>query len=168
MGPLFLAFTLLPLVELFLLIRIGRVIGTGSTIALVVVTGVVGAWLAKSQGRKVIDEWRAALAAGQVPAEGVLGGVLVLVGGLLLITPGVLSDVGGLLCLLPATRRGIARGVGRYLARQAERGRIQVHTQGIGWPPGPGAAAPRGPGQRPLRGAMGDVIDTEGEEVRDP
>jgi UPF0716 protein FxsA len=178
-GPLLLAFVLLPFLELMLLIRIGRVVGVGSTLALLVLTGLLGAWLAKRQGRKVLEAWRTALAAGQVPEEGVLGGVLVLIGGLLLVTPGVLTDVLGLFCLLPPTRKLIARGLGRYLSRQVARG-AQVHSYGFEWPPRPPTSPapptrPTGP-VRPTQGARKfdpsrapinskDVIDTEGEEV---
>jgi UPF0716 protein FxsA len=167
-GPLFLAFTLLPLVELFLLIRIGRVIGAGSTLVLVIVTGIIGAWLAKAQGRKVLEEWRAALAAGRVPEEGVLGGVLVLVGGLLLITPGVLSDLAGVLCLIPATRRLIAGALKTHLAKQVALGRSQVHSYGFEWPPRPAPGTPSASRSQPPRMRHDDVIDTEGEEVEGP
>jgi UPF0716 protein FxsA len=160
---LFLAFTVLPFVELFLLIRIGRVVGAGSTIAFVIAMGILGAVLAKTQGRKVLEEWRASLAAGRVPEEGVLGGVLVLVGGLLLITPGVLSDLAGFLCLLPPTRRVIARALSRYLARSVAQGTVRVQQYGFPWPPG---AAQHGQASRPAEGTLrGDVIDTEGEEI---
>lgn len=162
MPLLFLAFTLLPFVELFLLIRIGRVIGAGSTIAFVIAMGILGAALAKTQGKRVLDEWRDALAAGRVPEEGVLGGVLVLVGGLLLITPGVLTDVMGLFCLLPPTRRAIARALSHYLARRASVGRVEVHQYGFQWPPAAPAPHANGPRDSALRG---EVIDTEGEEI---
>lgn len=164
MGPLFLAFTVVPLIELFLLIRIGRVIGAGSTLALVILTGIVGAWLAKRQGRKVLDEWREALAQGRVPEEGVLGGVLVLVGGLLLVTPGVVTDVFGVACLIPASRKLLARALAEQLSRKVALGQAQVHTYGFEWPPrAPGAVPPTRP-QSP-RIHRDEVIDTEGEEI---
>lgn len=164
MAVLFLAFVLVPFLELLLLLRIGRVVGAPSTIALLIVTGAVGAWLAKRQGRKVLEEWRTSLAAGRVPEEGVLGGVLVLVGGLLLITPGVLTDVAGLLCLLPSTRKRIAQALGRYLSRQVSLKQAQVHSYGFEWPaPGPAAHKPSFDPDRPRRD---EVIDTEGEELK--
>jgi len=163
---LFLAFTLLPFAELFILIRMGRTVGAGSTLAFVIAMGLLGAALAKSQGRKVITEWQQALAAGRVPEEGVLGGVLVFVGGLLLITPGVLTDVAGFFCLLPVTRRAIARRLGHYLSQKVAQGQVRVHNVGFNWPQGPSSPSvdPRRPSPRkPLR--REDVIDTEGEEV---
>ncbi|HVZ30830.1 MAG TPA: FxsA family protein [Polyangiaceae bacterium] len=165
MGLLFLAFTLVPLIELSLLIRIGRVIGAGNTLLFVIAMGVLGAVLAKRQGRRVLREWREAMAAGRVPEEGVLGGVLVIVGGLLLIAPGVLTDVAGLFCLVPATRRLIARALSHYLARRAAPG--QVHNYGFEWPPRPPQSPyDAGPRSAPPRPRSEDVIDTEGEEIR--
>jgi UPF0716 protein FxsA len=163
-GLLFLAFVLVPFVELYLLVRIGRVVGAGNTLAFVVAMGLLGAYLAKHQGARVIREWRDALSQGQVPAEGVLGGALVLLGGLLLITPGVLTDFLGLFLLLPWTRKVIAGLLRGYLQRQLAAGRIQVYSMG-GMP---GAPSPR-PSQTEIGrgpGQPGDVIETEGEEVR--
>ena len=165
MGVLFLTFVLVPFIELLLLLRIGRVVGAPSTIALLIVTGAIGAWLAKRQGRKVLEEWRSSLAAGRVPEEGVLGGVLVLVGGLLLITPGVLTDVAGLLCLLPSTRKLIGQRVGRYLARQVSLQQARVQSYGFGFPPGPPTPPNVRSGVDQARSRREDVIDTEGEEL---
>jgi UPF0716 protein FxsA len=159
---LFLAFTLLPFVELFLLVRIGRVVGAGSTIAFVIAVGFLGAMLAKTQGRKVLREWQEALAAGRVPAEGVLGGVLVLAGGLLLILPGLISDVLGLLCLLPPTRHLIARSLQGYLARQVAVGQVHVQSHDFGFQQPLRPREPRAGRPGTLRGG---VIDTEGEEI---
>lgn len=166
MGPLLLAFTLLPFVELYLLIRIGKVVGAGPTLLFVIAVGVLGAALAKVQGRRVINSFRSALAEGRVPEQGVLDGILILVGALLLITPGVVTDVVGLLCFLPPVRRAIANKLRNNLAEQIARGqtRMQVYGFNLG-------ASPRTPTQRastprprePLR--RDDVIDTEGEEV---
>lgn len=167
MGRLFLLFTLVPILELFVLIRIGRVIGPWYTILFVIAMGVLGAWLAKAQGRRVITEWQTAMAEGRIPNEGVLSGLLVLLGGILLITPGVISDVFGLVLLLPATRKLVASGVRTWLERQMALGTVQV--QGM---PGPfGGAAVGGAGRRgAAKGArfdprFGQVIDTEGEGV---
>ncbi|MET0343131.1 MAG: FxsA family protein [Polyangiales bacterium] len=181
MGPLSLAFTLLPLLELLLLVRIGRAIGAGNTLLLVIATGFVGLLVAKTQGRKVLRAWQGALAEGRVPERGVLDGVLILVGALLLITPGVLTDVLGLLCLVPVTRHAIAGRFERYLAARVAGGQVRIDGFGFGFPPGPsrgsrpsavdvGGPLPRGRsrfGGRPTapRPRNDDIIDTEGEEV---
>jgi UPF0716 protein FxsA len=104
-GWLFLLFTVVPAVELYLLIQIGKVIGGVETVALVVAMGVLGAWLARREGfhllTTVIDEARR----GIPPADRLVEGVLVIVGSILLVTPGVLTDVVGFLFLIPITRR---------------------------------------------------------------
>ena len=101
---LILLFTLVPLIELSLLIELGRQIGLGSTIAIVIVTGVIGAYLAKYEGFKVISGIRQELGAGKIPAKGLIDGVIILAGGLLLLTPGLLTDTIGFLALIPVTR----------------------------------------------------------------
>lgn len=166
MAPLFLAFVLLPLLELFLLIRVGRVIGPWYTLLFVVVVGALGAVIARTQGRRVIEEWRASLREGRVPEDGVLGGILMLLGAVLLITPGILTDVVGLLLLLPWTRRYLSIRLRAALERQLLSGTVQLHTYGFSPAPMP----PRSPTSRVPPGAprvapRGDVIDTEGEEV---
>jgi UPF0716 protein FxsA len=164
LGKLFLAFTILPLVDLYVLLQIGERIGGTSALALVIVTGVLGAALARTEGVRVLRAWQQALAAGRVPEEGVVSGVLVLIGGALLITPGVISDGIGLLLLVPFTRRPIAAFVAGRVRRAIERGAIRVvHTQ-VGMPGMPGPFPPRGHGggRGPMRGP---VIDVEGETV---
>jgi UPF0716 protein FxsA len=163
-GLLFLAFAVVPFVELYLLIRIGRVIGAPSTLAFVIAMGALGAALAKQQGARVVRQWREALGRGEAPAEGVLEGALVLLGGILLITPGVITDFFGLWLLVPWTRRVLAGRLRTYLQRQIASGRIQVHTAGMGFSPGASSAAPTQVGHGP--GHSGQVVDTEGEEVR--
>ena len=151
---LFLLFTVVPLVEIYLLVGIGSRVGVWPTLAGVFLTGAVGAALAKREGLRVLVETQRALAEGRVPAEGVLGAVLVLAGGLLLIAPGVLTDVVGLLLLVPPTRRLIARGLGRWLERKVRDGTIHV---GVGFP-----GAPRGPAPGPKpRLRREDVSDAE-------
>jgi UPF0716 protein FxsA len=102
---LILLFTLVPLIELSLLIQLGRQIGLGSTLAIVIITGVIGAYLAKYEGFRVITRIRHDLDEGRIPAEGLLDGVIILAGGLLLLTPGLLTDTIGFLALIPVTRR---------------------------------------------------------------
>lgn len=127
-GLLFLLFTIVPVIELWLLIRIGGHIGALPTIAGVILMGMLGAWLAKSQGLRVMREWQAAVGQGRLPTEGILEGALILVGGVLLITPGVLTDVLGFALLVPFTRRLIARVVRARLAKMIASGSIRVTT----------------------------------------
>jgi UPF0716 protein FxsA len=143
MGKLFLLFTIVPIVDLWLLLRIGGRIGFVPAVALVVLTGLVGAALAKAEGARVLGAWRRALAEGRMPEEGVLSGALVLAGGVLLVTPGVLTDLAGLALLFPPTRRVAADALRRWVRRKIERGQVRIVTFD-GPPPPPG---------------RGDVID---------
>ena len=126
MGQLLLLFIVLPAAELALLIEIGRRIGTLETIALIVVTGVVGAALARSQGLRVLSRVREEMSAGQMPADSLLDAAMILVASALLVTPGVLTDAVGFLCLVPGTRRLVKRGIVRWIRRAIEEGRVQV------------------------------------------
>jgi len=102
--PLLLLFVLVPLVELALLIKIGKVIDVGPTIALVVVTGVIGAFLARHEGLRIYGRIRSALAAGQLPGDQMIDALLILVAGVLLVTPGVITDGIGFVLLIPPAR----------------------------------------------------------------
>jgi UPF0716 protein FxsA len=102
---LFVPFVLLPLLELFILIQVGSRIGAAPTIGLVLLTAAIGLWLLRQQGYRTLLNAREKVAQGQVPAEEMLGGVLVAVGGLLLLLPGFLTDFVGICCLLPPLRR---------------------------------------------------------------
>lgn len=159
MGVLVSLFIVLPLVELFLLARIGRVLGFGTTIAAVVVMGLLGAAVARRQGQRVWREWQEALAAGRVPEEGIIGGMLALLGALLLIVPGLLSDVIGLLLLIPVVRAPIAKLVARSLQHKLANGSVRIY----GMPQARRAQPETEVGR--VRYRPGDVIDTEGEEV---
>jgi len=108
-GKLLLLFVVVPIVEAILLAKIGDAIGWANTIALVIATGVLGAWLFRLEGGRAWRKWQRSLATGQTPEEGVLGGLLLLLGGAFLITPGVVTDAIGLLLMLPPTRHALAR-----------------------------------------------------------
>ena len=160
MLALFLLFIVGPVVELFLLVRIGRLVGVAPVVGFLVAMGLLGAIMAKSKGRKVIRQWQAASAQGQVPEEGVLGGVLILFGALLLILPGILSDVLGLLLVIPALRRQVIATLGTHLARKMTRGEVRVYGPDVGKTR---PSTPTSVGRASYR--PGEVIDTQGEEV---
>lgn len=101
---LFLAFTLIPVIELYLLIQLGTTIGPFYTVMLVILTGAAGAYLARLQGLGAMFRVRTRLQQGQPPAEEMLDALIIFVAGIVLLTPGLLTDVAGLLLLLPATR----------------------------------------------------------------
>lgn len=171
MAKLALLFIVVPLVELWLLLAIGRAIGFWPTVGIAVGTAFLGVALARHEGRRVLTRWSESLAAGQVPDEGITGGVLVLLGAALLIVPGVLTDAIGLLLLLPPTRRWIAAAVQAWLTRRAARGASAVVDEaGSGFQfrviqfggPMPGAWRPEEP---PPRRHRGEVIDVRPEDV---
>jgi UPF0716 protein FxsA len=159
-GKLFLLFTVLPFLELFVLIKIGERIGSATTVTLVILTGVVGAALARSEGLRVLRAWQASIAKGQVPTAAVINGALVMLGCALLISPGVITDIIALLLFLPFTRRIAARIVALRVQGAIERGAIRVASA---------RAAQYGParhdGPDTIEPSRPQVIDVEGEPV---
>jgi len=123
---LFLLFTIVPLVELVLLIKIGGVIGVAPTIAIVIGTGVLGAWLARWQGLAVLRRIGDEMAAGRLPTDALIDGLLVLVAAAMLLTPGFLTDSAGFLLLVPGTRAKVRRLVAAAMARNAGSGKPDV------------------------------------------
>jgi len=123
---LFLGFTLIPIVELALIIEVGRRIGTVPTILLLILSGIVGAGLARYQGLRVWREFRQELYSGAVPQHGVMDGVLILVGAALLLAPGFLTDIVGFLCLLPVSRHYFKKLMRRRLERWLAEGKIII------------------------------------------
>lgn len=115
-------FVLLPLVELALLIQIGRAIGLGWTLAIVVATGFLGASLARRQGLRAWLAIQTELREGRVPGETLVDGLLILIGGIVLLTPGILTDLAGFALLVPATRNGVKTVLRRRFERAIERG----------------------------------------------
>ncbi len=101
---LVLLFIIVPIAELALLIQVGQAIGVWWTVLLLIADAVIGSWLLRSQGRLAWQRFNAALAEARVPHREVIDGVLVIFGGVLLVTPGFLTDIFGLLFLFPPTR----------------------------------------------------------------
>ena len=135
MLPLLFAFTVIPFVELVLLVRLGGTIGFMPTLAVCLLTGVAGATLARSQGLSVLRRIQEVSAQGQLPTRELLDGAMILLAGMVLITPGFLTDAFGLLLLTPPFR-AVMRVV---LAR-----RLQARMVAGARPGGPGRAHPRG------------------------
>ena len=129
-GRLALLFVIVPLLELALLIQMGRMVGFWPTIAVVVFTGVTGAWLARAEGIRTIWKLRDDLANGRVPGQAIMDGMAVLAGGALLLTPGILTDVIGFGLLLPPTRHAIQQRIMARLERSIQEGAVQVRVAG--------------------------------------
>ena len=148
LGRLIILFITIPLVELYLLAVVGRSVGVLPTIMLVILTGAWGAYLAKSQGYSILARIQAETAAGRVPTAELIDGLLVLIGGIVLLTPGLLTDLAGFCLMIPGFRAIIRERVKKKFAAQV--GHFQMSTPG-----GMGAR----PQDTPNRPKDDDVID---------
>jgi len=138
---LLLAFILVPLAEIAVLIKVGGLIGLVPTLALIVLTAIIGTWMLRHQGFSVLARAQRQLEQGVMPVAEVFEGLCLLVAGALLLTPGFLTDAAGALLLVPQLRALLYRQVGHYLERHVVR------------PPGaPGERAP-------------PILDAEFEEI---
>ena len=118
---LFLLFTIIPIIELTLLVKIGMEIGIYYTVLLVLGTAFIGAYMAKMEGLGVIVRFQRNMMEGIFPAEEMIDGAMLLVAGALLITPGILTDVVGFLLVIPSTRAVIKVWLKRYLKGKFDR-----------------------------------------------
>lgn len=184
---LILLFILVPLAELYVIIKVGQAIGIGTTIAILLADSILGAVLLRAQGRGAWVRFNRALAENRMPAREVFDGVLVIFGGALLLTPGFITDVVGLLLLVPPTRAMV-----RAAARRMVVGRLAMGPRAAAWGvgrvrerrgrrPRPGAPAPDGGSAGGGRSAAEDFgwtapgsgrgrpedIEGTGHEIRD-
>jgi UPF0716 protein FxsA len=120
---LILLFTCVPIIELAVLLSVGRHIGVFNTIAVVILTGVTGAYLAKSQGLMILSKIQSDLRMGMMPGDKLIDGALILVGGVLLLTPGFITDATGFAVLVPYSRYYIKK----WLKNQFQKN-IKTHT----------------------------------------
>lgn len=127
-GILASLFIIIPAVEIYLLIEIGSFIGGFNTIAIVVITGFVGAALAKAQGLAVLSKVQGQLSRGVLPTDQIIHGLLVFGGGLLLLTPGFLTDILGLAMVAPGTRHIIVLWVKNIFQKGLETGNIKFYS----------------------------------------
>ena len=147
MKILFLIFLLVPIIEIYFLIEIGEVIGAIPTVFLVVFTAVLGAQLLRFQGLSTLQRVQASMARGEMPAVELLEGVVMLVGGALLLTPGFFTDALGFICLIPPLRRKMISSVIMRLFRFPD----------TGGPSSPSQSRPSGP--RTIEGEFHKVDD---------
>ncbi|HET9120676.1 MAG TPA: FxsA family protein [Solirubrobacterales bacterium] len=178
-------FILVPIAELYVIIQVGNVIGLGPTLFLLLADAVLGSLLWRHQGRAAWVRFNRALAEGRVPHKEVFDGVLVILGGALLITPGFLTDILGLILLIPPTRAVVRAMSARFVRRRIALGEA-VWTFGTprrGPSPRPAPNGPagtrRGPGPDDLfsweeppasprqSGSHPDDIEGTGHEIRD-
>jgi UPF0716 protein FxsA len=158
-------FIVVPLVELYVIIKVGGAIGVLPTIALLLLDSILGTMLLRSQGRAVWRRFNAALSENRIPAREVFDGAMVIVGGTLLLTPGFVTDIFGLIFLIPPTR-DVVRRIASAIAKR--RGVARVAFWGFGQydqrrGPSPGGAN----GQRPydVEGTGHEVADEPGRQL---
>jgi UPF0716 protein FxsA len=134
------AFVVVPLVEIYVLIQVGQVIGVWWTIVLLVADSILGTWLVRREGGRAWRALQTALSSGRMPARELADGALILIGGTLMLTPGFVSDVAGILLILPLTRPVARRALTTVVARRL----VVVPSGGTGRkePPGQGPVVP--------------------------
>lgn len=152
---LFVAFLSVPLIEIALFIQIGGLIGLWPTLAIVILTAILGTWLVRTQGALAINNIRRTFGELSDPTEPLAHGAMILIAGALLLTPGFFTDALGFSLLMPPVRVAVFH----YLRKRVNIQRFEMGT-------GP-QTRQRGPGQ-PQPGRPGDVIDGEFEEVAPP
>ncbi len=127
-----LLFIVIPIVELTILIELGHRIDVLPTLAIIFSTGIVGAWLARNQGRRALASMRARLQRGELPGDDILDGVLILIAGVVLITPGLLTDATGLLLLVPPIRAMVRKRLKRWFVARGTAGVLQMGSSAGG------------------------------------
>ena len=123
---LFILFAVVPAIEIYLIIKAGQLIGPLPTVLLLLAISLAGAWLVRSQGFLILRRIQSELAEGRLPAAELLDGAMVLVGGVLLLTPGFFTDLLGILFLIPFTRVVIKQIVRRWLQQRLDRGGVII------------------------------------------
>jgi UPF0716 protein FxsA len=182
---LLLLFIVVPLVELFVIIQVGQAIGLVPTLILLFLDAILGAYLLRTQGRAAWRRFNEAVAERRIPHREVFDGVLVIIGGALLLTPGFVTDVVGLLLLIPPSRDAIRKVGSLFFFKRAQMGakaaswgygRVRDRRSGpaAGGASASGGFATGGPGPGPRPGGApprrpSQAYDVEGEahEIRD-
>ena len=145
---LFVLFVVVPLIEIYVLVQVGQVIGAGWTILLLVADAILGTWIIKHEGARAWRALRQALAEGRMPATELADGALILIGGTLMLAPGFVTDVFGILLILPFTRPLFRRLLAGVVASRLLIAPLNVTRPG-----------PQAPGQGPV--VRGEVVDDE-------
>ena len=189
MFLLVLAFIVVPLVELYVIIQVGGAIGLIPTLVLLLADALLGSMLLRQQGRAAWVRFNRALAENRLPHKEVFDGIMVIMGGALLLTPGFITDIFGLILLIPPTR-AIVRGITSRIVRRRMALGATIWSMGRGQrpprqrtapggpDPGPGGPPPRGPipddlfdweepPGPPSPGRRSDDIEGTGQEIRD-
>lgn len=124
---LILLFTVIPIVELALLLKINTYIGLGYTLLIVLITGVLGAYLAKTEGKGIIKNIKFEMSQGRMPGDELVNGLCVLIGGAFLLTPGLITDATGFILVIPFTRAVIKKFVKGRLRYMLQEGTFKFY-----------------------------------------
>ncbi|MEF9437299.1 MAG: FxsA family protein [Candidatus Mariimomonas ferrooxydans] len=124
---LFLIFAVIPVIELALLIKVGSIIGTINTISIVILTAVIGAYMVRSEGLGVMSRIQANMQEGIFPAEELINGMMILLAGALLLTPGFFTDVIGFFMVIPVSRNFLKRIARRYIEKKMSSGEFRIN-----------------------------------------
>ena len=124
---LFLIFSLIPVIELALLIKVGSLIGALNTIIIVILTAIIGAWLVRMEGLGVMYRIQKNMQEGIFPAEELINGAMILVAGAMLLTPGFFTDIIGFLMVFPVSREFIKKIARRYIKKKINSDEIEIH-----------------------------------------
>jgi len=119
---LLMLFIIVPVTELYLLIEVGKKIGTLTTISIIIFTGILGAYLVKHQGFMILRKIQNDLNEGTIPEDSLIQGVIILAGGILLLTPGFITDIVGFIFLIPASRNVVKKYLLKWLKGKIKEG----------------------------------------------
>lgn len=115
---IFLLFTIIPTIELVILIKTGTIIGTLNTVIIIIITAVVGAYMVRLEGMGVMYRIRKNLVEGRFPAEELIDGLIIFIAGALLLTPGFVTDITGFIMIFPVTRNIVKTIIKKYIKRR--------------------------------------------------
>jgi len=124
---LFFLFTLIPVIELALLIEIGSKIGILNTVVIVILTAIIGAYMVRREGTGVMYRLQKNMQEGVFPGEEMINGAMILVAGALLLTPGFFTDVMGFLMVIPVSRSYISNWIKKYIEKKMSNNEIHIN-----------------------------------------
>ena len=156
MRILFLLFVIMPILEIALLVHVGGLIGGWNTVAIVVVTAFVGAFLVKQEGMLTLQRAQEKMQRNEMPGQEMVEGLMLLISGVLLVTPGFITDIFGFLLAFPLTRKAIAKGAGKAIIAN-----VVVRQGQSGFHQGPFTNQPHDQSHHHTRAQNGDVFEGE-------
>jgi len=121
-AKLLILFVIVPVTELYILIEVGKKIGSLTTIGIIILTGIIGAYLVKGQGFMILKKIQNDLNEGIMPGDSLIQGAIILAGGIFLLTPGFVTDIIGFIFLIPVSRRVVKKYLLKWLKGKIKEG----------------------------------------------